>query len=183
MKLQFLHGTTYARFSLFDEFVNPASDLDLYVFNSAGTQIGGSGSGTSDEEVNLMNPAAGTYYVMVDGYATANPSTYTLFTWFLGSADAGNMTVSAPASAVIGQTGTIDLTFSPVWLLVPNTWVASFMVVSLVCPTQPLYVSIHKNLDQFLNICGLYCITVKSAFFYSNHRRFSGKIRKLIKFP
>ncbi|MHB8133072.1 MAG: S8 family serine peptidase [Anaerolineaceae bacterium] len=105
-------GTTYARFSLFDEFVSPTSDLDLYVFNSAGTQVGGSGSGTSDEEVNFMNLAAGTYYVMVDGYATGNPSTFTLFTWALGSADAGNMTVSAPTTAVLGQFGTIDLTFS-----------------------------------------------------------------------
>ena len=105
-------GSTYARFSLFDANVSPASDLDLYVFNSAGTQVGGSGSGTSAEEVNLLNPAAGTYYVMVDGYATANPSTYTLFTWVLGTANAGNMTVGAPASATLGGTGTINLTFN-----------------------------------------------------------------------
>jgi hypothetical protein len=39
-------------------------------------------------------------------------ATYTLFTWVLGTTDAGNMTVDAPASAVIGTTGTINLTFS-----------------------------------------------------------------------
>jgi subtilisin family serine protease len=105
-------GTTYVRFSLFDANVSPASDLDLYVFNSGGTQIGGSGGSTSNEEVNLLNPAAGTYYVMVYGYATADPSTFTLFNWILGTTDAGNMAVSAPASAVVGTTGTIDLTFS-----------------------------------------------------------------------
>jgi hypothetical protein len=104
-------GTTYARFSLFNAFVNPASDLDLYVYRGT-SLVGSSGGGTSDEEVNLVNPPAGTYTVEVDGYATANPSTFTLFTWVLGATDAGNMTVSAPASAVTGATGTINLTFS-----------------------------------------------------------------------
>lgn len=105
-------GTTYVRFSLFDEFVSPASDLDLYVFDSTLKQIGGSGSGTSAEEVNFVNMAEGTYYVMVDGYATGDPSTFTLFAWILGSADEGNMTVTAPATAVVGATGTIELTFT-----------------------------------------------------------------------
>jgi hypothetical protein len=104
-------GTTYARFSLFDANTAPASDLDIVVYRGS-TVVGSSGGGTSDEEVNLVNPVAGTYTVLVDGYATANPSTFTLFTWALGSAAAGNMTVAAPASATLGATGTIDLTFS-----------------------------------------------------------------------
>jgi hypothetical protein len=87
-------GTTYARFSLFDANVTPASDLDLYVYLGS-TLVGLSGSGTSAEEVNLINPAAATYTVLVDGYATGNPSTFTLFYWVLGSADAGNMAVTA----------------------------------------------------------------------------------------
>ena len=44
--------------------------------------------------------------------APTGGASYTLFTWFLGSADAGNMSVSAPASATTGATGTINLTFS-----------------------------------------------------------------------
>ena len=105
-------GTTYARFSLFDELVSPASDLDLYVYDSAFVLKGSSGGGTSAEEINFVNMAAGTYYVMVDGYATGDPSAFTLFYWLLGSADAGNMAVSAPVTAVIGETGNIDLAFS-----------------------------------------------------------------------
>ncbi|MBK9715691.1 MAG: S8 family serine peptidase [Kouleothrix sp.] len=105
-------GTTYARFSLFDANVSTASDLDLYVYNSGGAQVGSSGGGTSAEEVNLLNPAAGTYTVWVHGFATGNPSTFTLFAWALGSADAGNMTVTAPAGATLGQTGAINLSFS-----------------------------------------------------------------------
>jgi hypothetical protein len=59
----------------------------------------------------------------VDGYATANPSTYTLFAWVLGTADAGNMTVTAPASAVLGQTGAIGLAFDPA--LTAGKWLGS----------------------------------------------------------
>ncbi len=103
-------GTTYARFSTFDVNVSPASDLDLYVYRGS-TLVGVSGGGTSEEEVNLLNPAAATYTVVVDGYATGNPSAFTLFTWVLGSADAGNMTVTAPATATLGETGTINLAF------------------------------------------------------------------------
>ena len=106
-------GATYARFSLFDANTLPAgSDLDLVVFNPAGTQVGSSGGGTSAEEVNLLNPAAGNYTVLVDGFATGNPSTFTLFTWVLGGTSAGNMTVTAPASATLGSTGAITITTS-----------------------------------------------------------------------
>lgn len=104
-------GTTYARFSLFNSTTSPASDLDLYVYDGT-TQVGLSGSGTSDEEVNLLAPTAATYTVWVHGYATGNPSTFTLFAWALGSADALNMTVDAPPTATTGATGTINLSFS-----------------------------------------------------------------------
>ena len=110
-------GSTYARFSLFDANVAPASDLDLRVYLGT-TPVGSSGGPTSAEEVSLLNPAAGTYTVYVDGYATANPSSFTLFSWVLDAAAAGNMTVAAPATATIGGTGTISLSFSG---LVPLT--------------------------------------------------------------
>ena len=57
-------GTSHARFQLFDADVNAGSDIDLCVFNGA-TLVGTSGSGTSAEEVNLLNPAAATYTVVV----------------------------------------------------------------------------------------------------------------------
>jgi len=109
-------GTTYARFSLFDTDVSPASDLDLRVYrlnaDNTTTLVGSSGGSTSNEEVNLVNPAAATYYLVVDGYATANPSSFTAYVWRLGSTDAGNMTVTAPAAAVLGGTGNIGLSFT-----------------------------------------------------------------------
>jgi hypothetical protein len=105
-------GTSYARFSLFDANTTPGSDLDLYVYRGA-TLVGSSGSGTSNEEVNIVDPASGTYRVWVHAYGTpSGGSTYTQFAWVLGTAAAGNMTVSAPASATLGAAGTINLTFS-----------------------------------------------------------------------
>jgi len=107
-----ISGTTYARFSLFDTNVTPASDLDLYVINSAGTIVGASASGTSNEEVNLLSPAAGNYTVWVHGFGVTGTANFTLFQWLLGSAAAGNMAVTAPAAATQGATGAINLTFS-----------------------------------------------------------------------
>jgi subtilisin family serine protease len=105
-------GTTYARFSLFDEYTDGNDDLDLYVYRGS-SPMGSSGGGTSAEEVNLTNPAAGTYTVYVHGWQTDGPNAnFTLFTWLLGSADAGNMTVTAPSTAVTGEIGTIHLSFS-----------------------------------------------------------------------
>jgi len=108
-------GTTLARFSLFDDAVDGNDDLDLYVYNSSGTLVGSSGGGTAQEEVNLNNPAAGTYSVYVHGFATDGPdSNYTLFTWALGSSPASpvNLTATGPTTATIGGTGTVTLDWS-----------------------------------------------------------------------
>jgi subtilisin family serine protease len=106
-------GTRLARFSLFDDFTDGADDLDLYVHNSAGTQVGASGGGTSAEEVNLTAPAAGVYKVSVHGWQTDGPdANYTLFSWLLGSADAGNMTATGPATATIGGIATVNLSWT-----------------------------------------------------------------------
>jgi subtilisin family serine protease len=105
-------GTTYARFSLFDDFTDGNDDLDMCVFRGT-TQVGASGSGTSAEEVNLVDPAAATYTVVVQGWGTDGPDAqYTLFHWLLGSTSAGNMTVVAPATAALGGPGTVSLSFS-----------------------------------------------------------------------
>ncbi len=104
-------GTTYARFELFDADVNAGSDIDMCVF-SGSTQVGSSGSGTSAEQVNLINPSAATYTVVVQGWGVNGSSPFKLYSWVLGSTAAGNMTVSAPSSATTGGTGAINLSFS-----------------------------------------------------------------------
>jgi subtilisin family serine protease len=105
-------GTTYTRLSLFDTHVSPASDIDLYLYQGT-TLVGISAGATSNEQINLVNPTAATNYVLyVHGFAVPGTANFTLFSWILGSASAGNMTVSAPTTAVLGATSPINLTFS-----------------------------------------------------------------------
>ena len=119
-------GTEYARFALFDDSVGNGSsdDLDLYVFDAdpattpvgdllANHFLGGSGTGTSQEQVDLDAPAAGTVWVVVHGWQPAggNETTYTLFTWLLDGLDAGNLAVDLPiGGATLGGTGEVTLT-------------------------------------------------------------------------
>ena len=109
-------GSTYARFSLFDADVAPGADMDLYVYQGS-TLVGASTSGTSAEEANFSfanptgAPIALTVYVHGWGLP-AGSSPFTLHSWYLGTAAAGNMSVTAPATATLGQTGTIGLSFS-----------------------------------------------------------------------
>jgi hypothetical protein len=104
-------GTTHARFSMFDADVPPGSDIDLYVYRGP-TLVGASGGGTTAEEVNLLNPAADTYTVYVHAFNVTGTVNFKLFSWLLGGAPAGNMTVTAPATATLGGTGTIGLSFT-----------------------------------------------------------------------
>lgn len=106
-------GTSFARFQMFDADVDPGSDIDLYVYLGS-TLVGSSAGGSSSEVVSLVNPALGNYTVYVHGWGPANgvSTPFKLYTWVLGTANAGNMTVSAPASATLGTTGTITLSFS-----------------------------------------------------------------------
>ena len=46
------------------------------------------------------------------GWGVVGSSPFKLHTWLLGSAAAGNMTVTAPATATLGVTSPINLTFS-----------------------------------------------------------------------
>lgn len=113
-------GTTYARFSLFDTDVTPASDIDLVLFrkNADGslTQVAATGGATSNEEANLAfatpTTAAATYVVYAHGFNVPGTANFTLFSWILGTANAGNMSVSAPANAVLGSTAPITLNFT-----------------------------------------------------------------------
>jgi hypothetical protein len=113
-------GSAFLRVSLFDDYTDGADDLDLYVFDSSMDLVGLSGSGTSAEEVNVPMPSDTQYFVAVHGWQTDGPdANYTLFDWSFGLVDdRGNMTVNAPATAVLGATETITVD----WMgLDPNT--------------------------------------------------------------
>ena len=135
-------NSTYARFSLFDTDVSQVSDLDLEVFFN-GVSVGLSAGGTTNEEVNLTNPAAGTYTVKVFGYAVpSGAANFNLFSWALGSADAGNMGMTAPGAAVIGQTGTI--TIAPIGLTSGIKYLGSIVYAGSPSLPAPTIVRIDK---------------------------------------
>ena len=109
-------GTKYARFSLFDTEIDGAHDLDMYVYKGAtgATLVASSEGGTSAEQVDIVNPVADTYRVYIHGWQTAGGGTanYTLFSWQVPTTSAGNLSVTAPASATNGASGSITASWS-----------------------------------------------------------------------
>jgi hypothetical protein len=109
-------GTTHARYALFDANVSPGSDLDLFVYQ--GTALAGSSTASgSTEEINFTfaSPTGGPIplTVYVHGWLAAGGSSpFRLHEWYVGATAAGNMAVTAPATATTGATGTVTLGFS-----------------------------------------------------------------------
>ncbi len=118
----------YLRFSLFDTLTDGDDDLDLYVYycpdNVNCTKLGESGEPTSQEEVNVLLPAAGRYAVLVHGFETDQVSggpgaNYSLLGWSFGLVDdQGNMTASGPAFVNAGTTENITVNWTG---LLPDT--------------------------------------------------------------
>ncbi|MFJ5303933.1 S8 family serine peptidase [Streptomyces sp. NPDC088350] len=87
-----------------------AADLDLTVKNAAGTVVGQSADGDSEEAVSIANPAAGTYTVEVAGYSVPSGSTaYDYLDLFYSSA-LGTVTVdgSTPVKLATGASATVS---------------------------------------------------------------------------
>lgn len=114
-------GALLARFQLFnaDTQGGAATDIDLEVFNGpdgTGSVVGASGSGTSDELVQLNAPTAGTYSACAIGYAThglPGGAMYKLSSWVVGPA-VGVQTLRAfgPSNVTAGGIGTIGLSWA-----------------------------------------------------------------------
>ncbi|MFG3494152.1 S8 family serine peptidase [Streptomyces sp. NPDC047928] len=79
-----------------------AADLDLIVLRD-GVQVGSSADGDSEESVSLVKPAAGTYTIVVDGYAVpAGETAYDYKDVYFSSA-LGEVTVDESASISLGN--------------------------------------------------------------------------------
>jgi subtilisin family serine protease len=106
-------GLTAFRAGIYENAITPTgTDLDLFVYQGS-TLVAQSADGDSNEEVTLRAPAAGTYTVYIHGYLTNGPSASgTLFSWQLGSVNAGNMTVPAAAAAVVGGSVPVSVGFT-----------------------------------------------------------------------
>ncbi len=108
-------GTRLARFSLFDESVGDGTgsdDLDLQVQgpDSAGFPfVAFSGSPTSEEQIDLVDPDPGFYAVFVIHFSSVNPVTpYELNFWDVGP-NLGNMNVTAPTNVSPGTTESVTV--------------------------------------------------------------------------
>jgi subtilisin family serine protease len=113
-------GLKLLRVGIDEGFITPSgTDLDVYVY-VGGTRVGQSSDGDSNEMVTFTDPPAGTYTVYVHGFNTNGPSAdFTLFSWQMTSANAGNMIVPGPVSTTIGGTVPVNLSFTG---LVGGTW-------------------------------------------------------------
>lgn len=115
-----LPAHTHFRFATFDADTTPAgADLDLRLFYADDgcdgtnplTFLGSSGGATSEEVVDVVDPAAGGYVVVIDFFSSST-GTIDYTAWIqpvLG--DNGNATVSAPASAVAGTSDTVTVDY------------------------------------------------------------------------
>jgi subtilisin family serine protease len=104
-------GTRAARFSL--DSADDSADLDLFVYKG-GTLVDLSASGSADEQVTMVDPAAATYDVYVNGFSTPGGSTnYGLANFVVPSGDAGNASVSPnPATVVQGTPTTLTASWT-----------------------------------------------------------------------
>ena len=87
-----------------------AADLDLTVRNAAGTVVGQSADGDSEEAVSIANPAAGTYTVEVDGYSVPSGSTAYDYRDVFFSPALGTVSVdgSTPVKLATGASATVS---------------------------------------------------------------------------
>lgn len=114
-------GTTYAQWSLHDEYTDGNHDMDMYLFycpDFSCTLIDSSAGLTSNERVSVSFPVTDDtiddpYVVFVHGYNTEGglPAQAILFDWTVMDSE-GNMTVSAPASATVGETATVNVSWA-----------------------------------------------------------------------
>jgi hypothetical protein len=100
---------------------DPASDLDLFVFNcTSGTcvQAGSNADGDSEESVTIANPAAGLWRVLVDGFAVPTGSTTYNYVDVFASPAFGSVSVTdanalRPAGTAWSVTGTVTANAAP----------------------------------------------------------------------
>jgi hypothetical protein len=113
----------YIRVSLFDALTDGDDDLDLYLYHcptlSTCTEVGQSGSFTSDEQVDVLLPAPGLYTAQVHGFQTDETTggpgaNYEILAWSVGpGGDAGNFAADAPDTVASGDRLAIDYDWGP----------------------------------------------------------------------
>jgi subtilisin family serine protease len=121
-------GTKVAKFSTFASDYPAGTDVDIYLYRVNGANlvpVATSAGSTPGENITLTDPAAGTYALFVDLFATPGNGTETLTvkpnTWVLPPTNAGNFTAS-PASQSVVSGGTPSVTLNWTGLSAGGHW-------------------------------------------------------------
>ncbi|MGW5093373.1 S8 family serine peptidase [Streptomyces nodosus] len=85
------------------------ADLDLYVYNAAGTRVAYSAAGGSEESVSIAKPAAGTYTVLVNAYSVPAGTTAYDYRDVYYSAALGSVKVDEAKVFTLAPNGTAQI--------------------------------------------------------------------------
>jgi hypothetical protein len=109
-----LSGAAYLRIAMPPEATEADADLDIFVYNPLGQLAASSTAGGTNEQVDILLPMDGTWYVFVHGWsAPGGDSDYDMYSWVVSATPGGNMMIdSAPAAATLGATETIDVSWT-----------------------------------------------------------------------
>ena len=115
--------TLFLRISLFDALTDGNDDLDLYLYHcptlTTCTEVGESGSFTSNEVVDAFQPEPGLYAILVHGFETDQTTggpgaNYRVLGWSFGpGGDQANVTLDAPDAVTDGQKLDLPYEFGP----------------------------------------------------------------------
>ncbi|MFO1293181.1 MAG: S8 family peptidase [Rubrivivax sp.] len=107
-------NTLVARFALRQQDTNDANDdFDLMVMKADGTNVLYSATDGSNEAVQIVGPAAGSWRACVFAYAGTSPMSYSLSSWVVTPADVGgNFNVLLPGQVYAGSSATVGISWS-----------------------------------------------------------------------
>jgi hypothetical protein len=110
-----LSGSAHLRITMGQNDVDGPADTDIDLFLCLGNSlVAASTAPATNEVINLSQPADGNYTLFVHGWSVPTGSVdYTFHLWDVPLAGGGSLVVdSAPTSASIGATGTIEFSWS-----------------------------------------------------------------------
>jgi subtilisin family serine protease len=109
-----LSGAAFFRIAIPPEATEANADLDVYVFDPNNELVASSTLGGTDEQVDIFQPADGTWTVYVHGWSTpGGDSDYDMYSWIISATPGGNLTIdSAPTSATSGAIETISVSWT-----------------------------------------------------------------------
>lgn len=109
-----LSGAAFFRVAIPPSATEAEADLDVFVYDPSGNQVATSTNGGTDEVVDIRLPADGVWQVYVHGWqAPGGDSDYSLSSWVVSATPGGSLQIdSAPPSAVLGELGTIAVSWS-----------------------------------------------------------------------